>query len=553
MADVRIAIKPKYVTRKATDKVIFNDGQFLTVIDEKSTRHILSLFDTCHVALVKDDKYYPVDLETYEEQFGLVEKDEAPTVEADEDFGVKKLEAFASVPETEFFCQDDDLKIDCGVLEGTLLKVTNYLKSDDETFDKNGYWLVFKFDKTAAEAEGYSELKLMNTDTEVIDGNNYIYFGESEEDVGKKIIGITGKLTVKEETGDAEEKFVNHLKAKVQLAGDAVNPIDVDGVGYETLQKAFVSLHGKGGTVTINKGLMVGSDRIKLNDGKNYTLVLNNGAEVALGGFIAVYGGSTLTVSGNGTLKEQNPCFGPVVVMNTDKNLTVGLIVGEGIIMKGWAGIFVDKASYNVSVICHGHCIGQNDGSDDGAGIYVNGNVLSGTLTFDGSTEETVGHGMYIAGNIDTTIVNANIAGTITGIEQRAANMKIFKSVVAGGTGEATMKANGNGTTSENCGVAIAQHTSKHPISVSISESTLTGGASFMEGNPQNNEKATEETSILINSGCFVGEVKTLDLEKDCTKFITGGVYTVKPDEKYLAKGYSVKTNAAGNFNVVKA
>lgn len=217
MADVRIAIKPKYVTRKATDKVIFNDGQFLTVIDEKSTRHILSLFDTCHVALVKDDKYYPIDLETYEEQFGLVEKDEVPTAEADEDFGVKKLEAFVSVPETEFFCQDDDLKIDCGVLEGTLLKVTNYLKSDDETFDKNGYWLVFKFDKTAAEAEGYSELKLMSTNTEVADGNNYIYFGESEEDVGKKIIGITGKLTVKEETGDAEEKFVNHLKARFSL------------------------------------------------------------------------------------------------------------------------------------------------------------------------------------------------------------------------------------------------------------------------------------------------------------------------------------------------
>lgn len=297
---------------------------------------------------------------------------------------------------------------------------------------------------------------------------------------------------------------------------------------------------------------MVSSERIKLNDDKDYTLVLNNGAEVALGGFIAVYGGSTLTVSGNGTLKEQNPCFGPVVVMNTDKNLAVGLIVGEGITMKGWTGIFVDKASYNVSIICHGHCIGQNDGSDDGAGIYVQGNVLSGSLTFDGSTEETVGHGMYIAGNIDSTIVNATVEGSISGLEQRAGSLKIFKSVITGGTGDATMTANGAGTTSENCGVAIAQHTSKHPISVSISESTLTGGASFMEGNPQNNEKATEETSILINSGCFVGEVKTLDPEKDCTKFIAGGVYTVQPDEKYLVKGYITETNAAGNFNVVK-
>lgn len=553
MADVRIAIKPKYVTRKATDKVIFNDGQFLTEIDEKSTRHILSLFDTCHVALIKDGKYYPVDLETYEEQFALIEKDEAPTVEADEEFGVKKLESFVSIPDTEFFCQDDDLTINCGVMEGTLLKVTNYLKSDDEAFDKNGYWIVFKFDKTAAEAEGYSELKLMNTETEVADGNNYIYLGESVEDVNKKIIGITGKLTVKEETGDAEEKFVNRLKAKIQLEADAVNPIDVNGVGYDTLQKAFASLRGKGGIITINKSMSVSSERINLNDGKNYTLFLNNGVEVALGNFITVYGGSVLSISGNGTVKEQNPNFGPVVIINTDKNLTVGLIVGGGITLKGWAGIFVDKASYGVNIVCHGKCIGQNDGSDDGAGIYVNGNVLNGNLTFDGSTEGTVGHGMYIAGNVDTVIHDATVVGTSTGIEQRAASLKVARSVVTGGTGSATMTANGNGTTAENCGVAIAQHTTKHPISVLISDSTLTGGASFMEGNPQNNEKATETTSISIDSGCFIGEVKTLDPEKDCVKFITGGVYTIEPNAKYLAKGYVTEANAAGNFSVVKA
>ena len=40
MSNIRIAIKPKYPTRRATDKVLFNEGNFLDVIDEYSDRHI---------------------------------------------------------------------------------------------------------------------------------------------------------------------------------------------------------------------------------------------------------------------------------------------------------------------------------------------------------------------------------------------------------------------------------------------------------------------------------------------------------------------------------
>lgn len=60
---VRIAIKPKYPTRRATDKVLFNEGNFIDTIDEHSTRHILSILDTAHVALVSEDgKYYPLSI-----------------------------------------------------------------------------------------------------------------------------------------------------------------------------------------------------------------------------------------------------------------------------------------------------------------------------------------------------------------------------------------------------------------------------------------------------------------------------------------------------------
>ena len=92
MAKVTVALKPKYTTRKAVDKVIFNDCNFLTHVENITARYILSMFDTCYVSLVVDGKYYPIDVDTFEEQFALAAAGEAPSVEADEHLGIKKIE-----------------------------------------------------------------------------------------------------------------------------------------------------------------------------------------------------------------------------------------------------------------------------------------------------------------------------------------------------------------------------------------------------------------------------------------------------------------------------
>ena len=105
---------------------------------------------------------------------------------------------------------------------------------------------------------------------------------------------------------------------------------------------------------------------------------------------------------------------------------------------------------------------------------------------------------------------------------------------------EPTMNANGNGSTSDNVAVAIAQHTTKKPIDVYIyNGATLIGGASFMEGNPQNNPDATKDTTINIKTGTFVGPVKTLS-DTDCTHFLYGGHYTEEPEAKYVANNCEV-------------
>lgn len=556
MAKVTVALKPKYTTRKAVDKVIFNEGNFLTQVENITARYILSMFDTCYVSLVVDGKYYPIDVDTFEEQFALAAAGEAPTVEADEHFGIKKIEQFTSAPEKDAVVeavQMDEAFVH-GIFAGTLLKVTNCKEAPKpDTINKNGYWMIFKFDMAGASAEGYSELKFLDTGDEIVDGNNFVFMGADESEVNKKFLTIVGKLTIDGESGDVEQTFDNIMKAKILNPADAINAIDVDGLGYENLYDAFVALNGKGGTIHVNKSCELPSDKkINLIDGKEYTLIINNGATVSLGRYILAKENTTLNVIGNGTLKEASPYFAPIVMINTDPEKHVNLFVGSGITMMGWTGIFADKASYNINIACAGTCVGQNDGSANGAGVYVNGVVKSGTLNFTGSTEGTVGVGMYIAGNFDVMISNATVVGSNVGMEQRAGNLQIYKSRIVGNTeAEAAMKANGSGSTSDNCGIAIAQHTSKHPINVSVEDSTIIGNAAFFEGNPQGNPTATEDTKISINSGAFIGDIKTL-ADTDCTGFLFGGHFDREPDVKYIANGYEAVPDTKNTFNVVE-
>ena len=514
------------------------------------------MFDTCYVSLVVDGKYYPVDVDTFEEQFALATAGEAPTVEADEHFGIKKIEQFVSDPDEDAVVEavQMDEAFAHGIFAGTLLKVTNCKEAPKpDTIDKNGYWMIFKFDMAGASAEGYSELKFLDSGDEIVDGNNFVFMGADESEVNKKFLTIVGKLTIDGESGDVDQTFTNMLKVKVMNPADDINAIDVGGVGYENLYDAFVALNSKGGTIHVNKSCELPSDKkINLIDGKEYNLIINNGATVSLGRYILIKENTTLNVVGNGTLKEASPYFAPIVMINTDPEKHVDLFVGSGITLMGWTGIFADKASYNINITCAGTCVGQNDGSADGIGVYVNGVVKSGTLSFTGSTEGTVGVGMYIAGNFDVMLSGATVVGSSVGMEQRAGSLRIYKSRIVGSTEEeATMQPNGSGTTSENCGLAIAQHTSKHPINVLVDNSTIIGNASIFEGNPQNNPTATEDTKISINSGAFIGDIKTL-ADTDCTGFLFGGHFDREPDVKYIAKGYEAVPDTKNTFNVVE-
>ncbi len=552
MSNIRIAIKPKYPTRRATDKVLFNEGNFLDVIDEYSDRHILSILDTAHVALIDTaGKYYPVNKDNYKEQFALAVAGEVPTVDADEKFGVKKMENFITASTSETAKKIQDCAIYNGILTGQLFKVTDFKKIGDEKINKNGFWMMFEYDKAGAEAEGYSKAHILCETEELVDGTNYIYFGTDDASLNYTFFGIDSTLTVDGESGDNLAIFDNSLICKVLIDTDDLPNCMLNGIQYEELSMAIAAA-SSGDVIDIYKSITV-PKTITINSGKNVVLKLVHGVTVTINGYFMVTNGS-LTITGEGTVKEAKPHFAPVILKNTDENVSANVHIGSDITLWGWAGLMFDGKSVNLNARCCGHVVGNNDGSGNGIGVYCNGNVLQASMVFVGSTEGTVGTGMYLAGNIGATISNSIIEGTDSGIELRAGTVDICNSkVISTNTGEPTMTPSGNGTTAMNVAFAVAQHTTKKNVNAIINNCILTGSAAFMEGNPQKNPEATNQTTIIIKNGTTLnGKVLTLDPENDCKNFIYDARCTEDPDEKYLAKGYKTEKNFTGTFEVVK-
>lgn len=103
--------------------------------------------------------------------------------------------------------------------------------------------------------------------------------------------------------------------------------------------------------------------------------------------------------------------------------------------------------------------------------------------------------------------------------------------------GLATIATNPNGNTSKGCGLAIAQHTSKQPISVIVNGGYFKGAAPFLEQNIEGNENIAKNLTVAINGGIFevnLGSDGNSIYAEDLTSFISGGTFIPSADEKYI-------------------
>ena len=327
--------------------------------------------------------------------------------------------------------------------------------------------------------------------------------------------------------------------------------VKIGNTTYSSLSEAFQNADD-GATITVMNDASV-SDRIIVSNGKSITLDLN-GHDVSFDSnkHIQIRYGN-LNIVGKGCIYEKLPNLSPIILYGsaTDQANYSVVTVGKNVTLKGWAGLFIDNnktaGNYGIVANVYGTLQGQKDTSGaGGTALYVNGLIIHTTgnvpkITLDGAVlNNEAGVGMYLAGYADTTMKNCTVTSSSegsAGIEIRAGKLDITSCVITGGFGTFTASPNGNGSTSGNVALAIAQHTTKLPIEVTIHNGTLKGGAAVVQDNPEKNDvEAISRVKLNIENGFYQGTVTSENLKN----FISGGEYTQPVPDEYISSDVDV-------------
>ena len=330
---------------------------------------------------------------------------------------------------------------------------------------------------------------------------------------------------------------------------------------YKTLADA-VAAAKNGGTIDLLSNV---SERLWIRNNEDVTINLN-GYTISSENQTANVRHGKLTVNGPGTIKEDTPYFGALLIKGStnqsDTNYAVATI-NKNVTLEGWAPVFIDQLdsknnagkAYGITVNLNGAVLnGKKDSTGDlGSGIYVNGNIKDTTnapvINLDSTTVTSEGQGMYLAGYATTTVNGGSVSGSETGIEIRAGKLTVNGATVNGNGISTSVTPNGNGSTSVGAGIAVAQHTTKLPIEVTINSGAISGYTAFYESNPQNNAAGD---LAKINIAVKGGEFKAINggtnavYSQNKTGFVTGGYFTSDPSA-YKAEGkFVVASDKAG-------
>lgn len=322
-------------------------------------------------------------------------------------------------------------------------------------------------------------------------------------------------------TGDSSiEKFA------VAKVGDFYSPSLASAVAAAT----------DGQTITLLKDTALTSS---ISIKKNITLDLGGKTLSRDGGMLLdIYGNVTIQ---NGTVAMTNTSgSGADIWVNQTAKLTVEKTATISAPSNSFAIAYYEDCTA-AEVTLKGTLTGN------GSGITVNGNIKdkdsSNKLILDGTTINVKGHGVYQAGYATTTFTeNASTITGSTGIEVRAGNLTVTNSTITG-NGTFKCEANDNGTTTDGVGIAIAQHTTKLPINVTMSGGTISGKYAVYESNPQaNNEDSIAKVKLSITDGNFNGSTAAVH-SQDVKNFISGGLFSTTIDNTYCATGLTAISN----------
>lgn len=214
---IKVAVKAKHVTRKASEKAIRNDGGF-AVVTVKNPKQLYDILDTADLYVINDaGKYFPLTMENALDAFEALNENKPLDTEKFKEvtdvaktLGYCKLTSLLKVtPSAAEAKKFGELSVEDGVIHGSLYYFAEDV-AESNTY-KKGYFLAIGYDDVLANASGITEPKIIVNDktATVIAGNNVIGLGEDYP----AVLRLTGKVTV----NGNEVKLSENLTLKVEL------------------------------------------------------------------------------------------------------------------------------------------------------------------------------------------------------------------------------------------------------------------------------------------------------------------------------------------------
>ena len=299
---------------------------------------------------------------------------------------------------------------------------------------------------------------------------------------------------------------------------------EVDGIKYSTLADAVIAATTSQAITLLDNVAL--SSQVEIT-GKDIILDLNgkvisySGAELS-SGILLVHNGAGLTVNATGGGSINSGIAMAAIALTKkgdDASKTAKLVVNGGTIIGGYYGI-------------------TGNGTRPNTDITVNGGTITASVAKDN-------FGIYHPQDGKLTITGGTITAYSAAIEMRAGTLNISGGSFTATATEFSCNANGSGTTTVGAALAIAQHTTKKDINVTISGGTFTGVKAVNESNPQANDP-TPQVTMSITDGTFNGEISTADVGN----FISGGTFSSAVPEEYCANGYIPTDDGEGHYGV---
>ena len=381
-----------------------------------------------------------------------------------------------------------------------------------------------------------------------------------------------------------ETYYNNYVKGNV----DEDNPVyfDEDAKKYHVVNSRVVAIYGETPTTSINdafsnvkdgetialmKNVAMGTARYTISGGKHISLNLNghtlsgaygkNGLSTLVLGSLHIQN-ATLTVK-NGTIKTigtptvdnvsfcffylygdtENPNVEDYSVLTLAEDVTVEIPIGTavGVMYRTDTNNEPIHQAYGVKVNIYGTINGQSAVSVSGVLSNKENNVPVIHI-YKGAKMNVTEGAIYAAGYAEWNFAG-DIASDNFGVEIRAGEFTMGGgSIVSTATAPADDQFNGSGSTSQACGIAVCQHSTKLPITVVVNDGYIKAYTPLYQSNPQNNETDMTQINVNVYGGKFFSTSKNIVWSLNKRIFLHGGLYNQSPSA-YAAEDKVVVDN----------